>query len=69
MSSKLQTQNEQFPPPNLFPKLDLCEGRCFSPAIFNSDIELSVSPHFMFYMFVALSKATYAENSHIVFLI
>ena len=50
-----------------FSKLDLCEGGSFSPTSFNSDIELSVfSPFRVLYLFVALSKATYAENSHIV---
>ena len=52
-------------------KLDLCEGRLgrFSTAIFNSDIQLSVRAHFralyVFFRFVALLKATYAENSNI----
>ena len=52
-----------------FSKLDLCEGGRFSPTIFNSNIELNVSPISCFIYvcpFVALSKATYAENSHIV---
>ena len=31
----------------------------FSPTIFTSDIELSVSPFRVLYLFVALSKATY----------
>ena len=55
---------------NAFSKLDLCEGRHFSTAIFNSDIQLSLFLMFVFYIyivcpFVALLKATCAENSHI----
>ena len=45
------------------------EGGSFSPTIFNSDIELSVFPISCFMSvcpFVDLSKATFAENSHIV---
>ena len=51
-----------------FSKLDLCEGRSFSPTIFKTDIELSVY-HIScsVFPFVALSKATFANNLHIVF--
>ena len=47
----------------------LCEGGSFSPAIFNSDIQVSVFPISCFIYvcpFVALSKTTHAENSHFV---
>ena len=50
-------------------KLDLCYGGSFSTAIFNSDIPLrfaSFSRVIYCFPFVALLKATYAENSHIV---
>ena len=50
-------------------KLDLCEGGSFSHTILKSDIELSVYHISCFISvcpFVALSKATFAENSHIV---
>ena len=42
-------------PTPVFSKLDLCEGGSFSPTTSRSDIELSVFPHFVFYMFVLLS--------------
>ena len=54
---------------NVISKLDLCEGGSFSPAIFNSDIQLSVfliSCFIYVCPFVAVLKATYAENLHIV---
>ena len=38
-----------------FSKLDLCEGGSFSSTIFNSDIELNVSPFRVLYLFVTLS--------------
>ena len=50
-------------------KLDFCEGESFPTAIFNSDTQLSVYSCACFIFlcpFVALLKATYAENSHIV---
>ena len=50
-------------------KLDLFECGSFSPTIFNIDIELSVYHISCFISvcpFVALSKATFAEDSHIV---
>ena len=49
-------------------KLDLCEGGSFSPKIFNSDIEQSVSP----FRVLCLSACRFVEgtfagmNSHIV---
>ena len=49
-------------------KIDLCKGGIFSTAFFNSDIQLSLyfCPCFIpVCPFVALVKATYAENSHI----
>ena len=49
-----------------FSKLDLCDGGSFSTAIFNSDIQLSFYPFRVLYPFVALLKATYAKNVHIV---
>ena len=55
-----------------FSKLDLCEGGSFSTAIFNSDIQLSVYSFLCFVSvcpLVALLKATYAENSHTVFVL
>ena len=51
-------------------KLDRCEGGSFSPTIFQSDIELSVYHIWCFISvcpFVALSKAKFAANVHIVF--
>ena len=50
-------------------KLDLCEEEAFELHIVNSDIQLSVYSISCFISvcpFVALLKATYAENSHIV---
>ena len=51
-------------------KHNLCEGRSLSTTVFNSDIQLSFFFSFSWFIsvcpFVALLKATYAENSHIV---
>ena len=51
-------------------KLDLCEGGSFSTAIFNSDIHVKIVSSCSCFIsvcrFVALLKATYAENSRIV---
>ena len=58
-----------FPP---FSNLDHCKGGIFSTAIFNSDIKVyklsvySFSCFISVYPFVALLKAMYAKNSHIV---
>ena len=49
---------------SLISKLDLCEGESL---IFNSDIQLSVYSFSCFIsVFVALLKATYADNLNIV---
>ena len=59
------------PPQSISAKLDLCEGGCFSTAIFNGDIQVSVfSPVRVLYLacpFVALLKATYAEKNRTLF--
>ena len=55
---------------NVTSKPYLCEGGSLSPTILNSEIELSVFSISYFISvcpFVAMSKAMYAENSHIVF--
>ena len=53
----------------LFSKLDVCEGGSFSSTICKSGIKLSISHISCFISvgsFVALSKAKFAENVHIV---
>ena len=67
---RLETKTKSLELSSLISKLDLCEGGSVSPTIFISDIELDVFP--ISYIisacpFVALSKATFEENSHIVF--
>ena len=59
----------EFRKKNHFSKLDLCDEASFSTAIFNSEIQQSVYSFSCFISlgpFVALLKATYIENQHIV---
>ena len=51
-------------------ELHLCEGRGVSPTVFKTDIKLSLDHISCFTSvcpFGALSKATFAENVHIVY--